>query len=111
MNTKYTNEYASSSQGQLQFLDSLGPCQYQSVSRDLDGLLSHSAPMAKQGLKASDKTRSPNNHSLDPLFVPSMVAAEVATIFNHGLEDWTQVRPLEMPRESPRSCGQSSALP
>lgn len=66
-----------------------GPCQYQSVSRDLDELLSQSAPMAKQGLQASDKTRSPDNHSVHPLFVPSVVAAVAATVFNHGLEDRT----------------------
>lgn len=66
-----------------------GPCQYQSVSRGLDELLSQSAPMAKKGLKVSDKTRSLDNHSVHPLSVPSGVAAGAATVFNHGLEDGT----------------------
>lgn len=66
-----------------------GPCQYQSVSRGLDELLSQSAPMAKQGLKVSDKTPSPDSHRVHALSVLSVAAAGAATLFNHGLEDGT----------------------
>lgn len=88
MNTSYTNDMLSPP-NDTSVLGQSEPCQYQSVPRDLDKLLSQSAPMAKQGLKVSDKNWSPNNHSVHPLSVPSMVAAGAATIFNQGLEDGT----------------------